>query len=97
MYRSRDSFVCIATDYRLEVRGSILGKDKRFSLLQTVHIGSAPLHPPVHWAPGCLSSGAKRPGREANQSPTSGSEVKNGGGIPPLPHMPSWYSAELHN
>jgi hypothetical protein len=35
----------------------------------------------------------KQPGREANHSPTSRTEVKNGGNIPPHPHTSSWHSA----
>jgi hypothetical protein len=34
--------------------------------------------------------GVKRPGREADRSPPSSAEVKNGGSMPPLPHTPSW-------
>jgi hypothetical protein len=41
------------------------------------------------------SLGVKRPGREADHSPPSSTEVKNGGAIPPLPHISSWCSAEL--
>jgi hypothetical protein len=33
--------------------------------------------------------GVKRPGREAGHSPPSSAEVKNGGAIPPFPHMSS--------
>jgi hypothetical protein len=33
----------------------------------------------------------KRPGREADHSPPSSAEVKNGDAIPPLTHMSSWY------
>jgi hypothetical protein len=39
--------------------------------------------------PAALSSGIKRPGREADHSPPSSAEVKNDGAIPPLPHMSS--------
>jgi hypothetical protein len=42
-FNSRDSSVGIATEYRLEVRGSIPGKDKRFSLLYIAHTVFAPL------------------------------------------------------
>jgi hypothetical protein len=35
--------------------------------------------------------GVKRQGREADHSPPSSAEVKNGGAIPPLPYM-SWHS-----
>jgi hypothetical protein len=41
--------------------------------------------PPIQWVPGALSPGVKRPGREADHSPPSSAEVKNGGAIPPLP------------
>jgi hypothetical protein len=44
---------------------------------------------------GALSPRLKRPGREADHSPPSSAEVKNGGAIPPLPYMSSWHSAEL--
>jgi hypothetical protein len=32
----------------------------------------------------------KRQWRETDQLPPSSAEVKNGGAIPPLTHMPSW-------
>jgi hypothetical protein len=35
------------------------------------------------------------PGREADQSPPPSAEVNNGGAIPPLTTLSSWYSAEL--
>jgi hypothetical protein len=44
-----------------------------------------PTQPPIQWAPGAPVPGAKRQGREANYSPSSGAEVKNGGPIPVLP------------
>jgi hypothetical protein len=48
--------------------------------------------PPIHCVQGALSSDIKRPGREADHSPPSSAEVKNGGAIPPLLRMPSWHS-----
>jgi hypothetical protein len=33
--------------------------------------------PPIQWIPGTLSTGVKRPGHEAAQSPASSVEVKN--------------------
>jgi hypothetical protein len=48
--------------------------------------------PPVQWMPGALSPGVKLPGREADPSPPSNTEVKNGGAIPLLFHMSSWHS-----
>jgi len=35
-----------------------------------------PTHPPNQWVPGTLSLGAKRPGREADNSPPSSAEFK---------------------
>jgi hypothetical protein len=51
-----------------------------------------PIQPPIQWIPGAISPEIKRQGREANHTPPS-SAVKNGGVIPPLPHMSSWHSA----
>jgi hypothetical protein len=44
---------------------------------------------------GAVSPGIKQPGREANRSPPSNAEFKNGGAIPSLTHTSSWRSAEL--
>jgi hypothetical protein len=52
----------------------------------------APTQPPVQWVLGALSPGVKHQGREADHSPPSCTEVKNGGAIPPLPCMSSWHS-----
>jgi hypothetical protein len=41
--------------------------------------------PPIQQVPGTLSSGVKWVGREADHSPPSSAEFKNGGAIPPLP------------
>jgi hypothetical protein len=70
---------------------SILGRGKRFFF-------SAPQGPDRLWGlPGLLYEvqwvgageavppGVKWPGCDANQSPPSSAEVKNGGDIPPLP------------
>jgi hypothetical protein len=46
---------------------------------------------PLQWAPGSPFLAVKRPRREADHSPPSSAEVKNGGAIPPLPHLPSWH------
>jgi hypothetical protein len=48
-----------------------------------------PTQPPSQWVPE-----AKWPGHEADHSPSS-TEVRNGGGIPLLPYMTSWHSAQL--
>jgi hypothetical protein len=52
-----------------------------------------PTQPPTQWVPEALSPGVKRLGLEADHSPSSNVEVKNGGAIPPLPHMSLWHGA----
>jgi len=61
--RSRDSSVGIATRLRAGRSGSRLALE--------------PTHPPIQWIPGAISLGIKRPGREADHSPTSSAEDKN--------------------
>jgi hypothetical protein len=41
-------------------------------------------HQPIQWVPEGVSAEVKRQGREADHSPPSSSEVKNGGPTPPL-------------
>jgi hypothetical protein len=48
--------------------------------------------PPIQWVQEAISPCVKRQGREADHSPPSSVEVKNGGAIPPLPYVPSWHS-----
>jgi hypothetical protein len=52
-----------------------------------------PTQPTIQWAPGAVSPGVKRLGSEADHSPPTSAEVKNGGAIPSLPHTSSWRSA----
>jgi hypothetical protein len=51
--------------------------------------------PPIHWAPGAISPGVKRPGREVHQSSPSSAEVKYGGTIPLFPNTSSRRGAWL--
>jgi hypothetical protein len=46
-----------------------------------------PTQPPIQWVPGALSPNIKRPGREADHSPPSSVDVKNGEAIFPLSHV----------
>jgi hypothetical protein len=50
-----------------------------------------PTQIPIQRVPGDASSGVKRPGCEADHSPPSSSEVKNGGAVSPLLHTSSWH------
>jgi hypothetical protein len=47
-----------------------------FSITSSPALG--PTQPPIQWAPETLSPGVKRWGREAEHSPPSGVEVKDG-------------------
>jgi hypothetical protein len=78
--------VGIATGYRLGGRGSNPGSGKIF-----LFFTGSRRH--TQQVPGALSPGVKRPGREADYSPPSSAEVKNGGAVPPLLHMSSWHNA----
>jgi hypothetical protein len=44
-----------------------------------------PIQSPMQWVQAAFSQGMKRPEREADYSPSSSAEVKNGEAIPPLP------------
>jgi hypothetical protein len=75
--------VGIGTGYWLHGLGSILAGARIFQSRAAL----GPTEPPVQWVPGSLSPRIKRLGREDDRSPPSSAEVKNGGAIPPLPHM----------
>jgi hypothetical protein len=65
------------------------------SLLHSVKTGSE-AHPASYWTgTWALWMGVKRPGREADNSPPSSAEVRNGGPAPPLPPKRLWHSAGL--
>jgi hypothetical protein len=64
----------------------------RSSLLHNVRPAPGLTQPPSQWLQGALSLGVKRVKSEADHSPPSSAEVKNGGAIPPLPRMSSWHS-----
>jgi hypothetical protein len=84
--RSREISVGMATGYGLDGLGSIPGSARFFF---------SPQLPDRLWGPpsllyneyrGPLSPGVKRRRREADHSPPSNAEAKNGGAIPPLPN-----------
>jgi hypothetical protein len=75
----------------LDGTGSIPGSARLFS---SPPRPDRPTQPLIQWVvPGVLYPGVKRPVREADHSPPSGAQAKDGGAIPPLPHMSSWHSA----
>jgi hypothetical protein len=84
---SRDSSVDIATKLCAgRPRGWFPVGARDSSLLHIILTGSGACQPPIQWVPETFSPGVKRHVREADHSPRSSAEVKNGGAIPSLPH-----------
>jgi hypothetical protein len=71
--------------YGLDGKASTPGRDKKF-----LRPGLLLTQPPVQWVPA-----ENRLGREADHSPPSTAEVKDGAAISPLPDMSSWRGAQL--
>jgi hypothetical protein len=92
-FRSQDSSVSIATGYGLDGQGSIWQKQEIFLYSTASRLALGLTQPPIQWVPGAFSLGVKQLGHEADHSPPSIAEVKNGGPIPPLPNMSSWHGA----
>jgi hypothetical protein len=69
------------------------GFDSRQGKIFLFPTASRPALRPTQWVSGEISPGAKRLGREADHSPPSSAEVKNGGAMPSLPHTSSSHSA----
>jgi hypothetical protein len=93
---SRDSAVGIPTGYRLDDQGVGV----RVSVGASILI--SPCRPDRLWGspsllsdalPGALSPGVKRPGREADHSPSTVLRSRKRGFIHLLPHTSSWCSA----
>jgi hypothetical protein len=72
---------------------SIILEIKTFLFSTASRPALGPTQPPIQWVPGVLSPGVKRQGREADHSPQTSAEVKNGEAIPPLPHTSTWHRA----
>jgi hypothetical protein len=77
--RSRNSSVGIATGYEMDGReiGVRVPVQARFfsSIRRPDRLRRS--QPPIHWVPGALYPGVKRPGHEANHSPPASAEVNN--------------------
>jgi hypothetical protein len=92
--RSQDSSASIATRLRAGQPGFNSQQGQEIFLFSVVSRPTlGPIQPPIQWVPGVLSLGVKWQGCEADHSPPCSVEVKNGGAMPPLPHMPPWHSA----
>jgi hypothetical protein len=66
---------------------------RHFSLLYSIQTDSGAHSASCPVGNGGSFPGVKRPGREADHSPPSSAEVKNGGALPPLPHTLPWCDA----
>jgi hypothetical protein len=86
---NRNSSGDIGKSYGLDGWSSIPDRGRDFSLLHSVQTGSGA--PPAYYTVGVgrFFPGVKLLGREAEHSPPSRAEVKNGGVIPPLSHTSS--------
>jgi hypothetical protein len=77
-----ENVVSIAMGYRLDGWSLNPGRGKIFLFYITSRLALGPTQPPIQWV-----SGVKQLGGEVDHSPPSSAEVKNGGSIPPLPHV----------
>jgi hypothetical protein len=75
---SRDSSVGIALGYGMDGRGSRVRFPAGLGifLFTASRTALGPTQPPIQWGPGALSLGVKRPGREADHSTPSSTEIK---------------------
>jgi hypothetical protein len=84
---------CYSDVLGLDSWGSIPARGTVFYLVYRVQTGSGihPVSSPV--VTGTPSTGIKRQGREADHSPPSSTEIKNGGAVPTLSKTPLWRGA----
>jgi hypothetical protein len=88
--------VGIATGYEVDGQSSKSGGGTIFSFPQRPDRLRDPPSLLSQWVPGAISPWVKLLGHEADHSPPSSAEVKNGGAVPQLPHMSSWQNCLIH-
>jgi hypothetical protein len=98
--RTRDLLACsivpqVTTLPRVSMRAGMSGLNSwlgqetfLYSTVSRPTLG--PTQSPIKWVSGAFPPGMKRPGHEADHSPLSNAEFKNGVAIPPLPLTSSW-------
>jgi hypothetical protein len=74
-------------------QSSSLGRGKNFLFSMSSRPVLGPIQPPIQWVNGALSSGVKRPEREADHSPPTSEEIKKTWIYKATSHTPSWRSA----
>jgi hypothetical protein len=83
----------IVAGNRMDGQGSIPGMAKIFLFSATSRLALGPTHLPIQWVPRAISLGVKWLEHEADHSPPSCTEVKNGGAVHPLSHKSLWHCA----
>jgi hypothetical protein len=88
----------MSTEYQIKKLKSadhVKSRDTRISVPVFSHCSAlGPTQPPIQWVPGALSLAVKRPGREADNSPPSSTEVKESVELYlHSPNTPSWSGA----
>jgi hypothetical protein len=69
---------------------------QRFAPAPGSRTALGPTQPPIQWVPEALSLGVKRPGREADHSPSSSAEVEERVELYlHSPNTPYWRGAQL--
>jgi hypothetical protein len=84
--RSRHNSIYVATRLRA---GRPRGRVSIPSRGITSRLALGPTQPSIKWVARAAFPGIKRQGREADHSPPSSVEVKNGDALPPFPYTPS--------
>jgi hypothetical protein len=81
--------------YSLDAQNLIPSRSKKFfsTPQHADRLCKGSTQPPTQGVPRALSWEVKWPECEADHSPPSSAEVKNGGAIPPLPDISSWHGA----
>jgi hypothetical protein len=77
----------------MDGRGPIPGRCKIFFSFIPSRPALWPTQPSIRRVSGAVSPGVKQQEREADRSSPSSAEVKNGGALPSLLHVPLWHNA----
>jgi hypothetical protein len=88
---NRVSSAGIKTGYGLDSQVLNPGRGKLFLFIIEFRSVLGSIQPSIQWVRRVISLRVKRLEREIYLSPPSSAEAKNGGDIPPLPHISSWF------
>jgi hypothetical protein len=76
-HKGKKPFARLRCRWRVNIGMDLPNKDRNF-VVTVSRPALGPIQPQSHWVPEILSPGVKRLGREADHSPSSSAEVKNG-------------------